>query len=176
LAVDHLISLGHRAIGYLGAGNRPRSNRLRQQAYLDGLAQAAIRPKQEWIQTALAGHRYHSEDVSDGQALLSLLVEQGVTAIFCYNDMLAAGTLLACRERSIAVPESLSIVGFDDIDLARLVTPPLTTVHQPRLRLGQLAMQMLLDLFREQPICDQILPSELVVRSSTAPASEREAA
>ena len=92
----------------------------------------------------------------------------GVTAAFCYNDMYAVGALLACRELGLTVPSQVSIVGFDDVELAQYVTPPLTTVHQPKLRLGQLAMEMLSGLMEDRPVEDQLVPVELVVRCSTA--------
>jgi DNA-binding LacI/PurR family transcriptional regulator len=78
---------------------------------------------------------------------------------------------MACRELSLAVPAQLSVVGYDDVDLARYVTPPLTTVHQPKLRLGRIAMQMLLDLLDDRPVANQLLPVELVVRESSGPAA-----
>jgi transcriptional regulator with XRE-family HTH domain len=68
---------------------------------------------------------------------------------------------------AIGVPGQVSVVGFDDIELAQYVTPPLTTIHQPKLRLGQLGMEMLLDLMEGRPVTDQIVPVELVVRCST---------
>ena len=102
--------------------------------------------------------------------MLPELLSAGVTAVFCYNDMIAVGALLACRELGVAVPEQLSVVGFDDIEIARYVTPPLTTIHQPKLRLGELAMKMLLDILEERPVQNHILSTELVQRASTAPA------
>lgn len=169
-ATQHLLTLGHRAIGYLGAGNRPGSNRARLAGYRDALSAAGITPRTAWIRIAPPDHRYHSDDVADGQALLPALLDAGVTAIFCYNDMLAVGALLACRERGINAPAQLSIVGFDDIELAQYVTPALTTIHQPKLRLGQLAMELLLQLLTGAPVENHILPTELVVRESTAQA------
>ena len=68
------------------------------------------------------------------------------------------------------MPGQVSIVGFDDVDLAQYVTPPLTTVHQPKLRLGQLATEMLLSLMEDQSVEDQFVPLELVVRRSTTTA------
>jgi DNA-binding LacI/PurR family transcriptional regulator len=110
-----------------------------------------------------------ADDVlAGGQALLPALLPSGVTAVFCYNDQIAVGVLLACRELGIPVPAQLSVVGYDDVDLARYVTPPLTTVHQPKLRLGEIAMQMLLDILEGRPVQSRILANELVVRASTA--------
>lgn len=172
-AVEHLLERGHRVIGYLGAANRPRSNRARFNGYRDTLEAAGILARADWVCIAPAEHRYHSDDVRDGQQLLPSLIAAGVTAVFCYNDMIAVGALLACRVLKIAVPEQLSLVGFDDIELAQFVTPALTTIHQPKLRLGQVAAEMLLDLLEARPVEDHVLPTELVIRESTAAAPAR---
>ncbi len=169
-AVNHLLELGHRAIGYLGAGNRPRSNRVRLQNYTAALAAAGIEPRDAWICATSERDRYYADDVTGGQTLLPELARAGVTAVFCYNDMVAVGALTACRELGIRVPGQMSIVGFDDVEMAQYVTPPLTTVHQPKLRLGQLAMDMLLDLLNDKPVTDHVLPAELVIRESSGPA------
>ncbi|HEU5098020.1 MAG TPA: substrate-binding domain-containing protein, partial [Roseiflexaceae bacterium] len=107
------------------------------------------------------------DDVAAGQALLPSLLELGVSAVLCYNDSIAIGALIACRERGIAVPGQLSVVGFDDIATARYVLPPLTTVRQPKVEMGGLAMRMLLDLLDDRPVHDRILAPTLVVRGST---------
>ena len=168
-AVEHLLALGHRNIGYLGAGNRPRSNRRRMAGYRDALTAAGIAENEVWIKTAPPEHRYHSDDVADGQAQLPELLGDGVTAVFCYNDMIAVGALLACRDLGVAVPGQLSVIGFDDIEMARYVTPPLTTIHQPKLRLGELAMEMLLDILEGRLVQNHVLSTELVHRASTGP-------
>lgn len=166
-ATQHLIDLGHHSIGYLGAGNRPRSNNLRRNGYQDTLLAAGISPHKDWIKTTPADHRYHTDDETDGRLLTESLLDAGISAIFCYNDMIAIGSLLACRELNIPVPDELSIVGFDDIEIAQYVSPPLTTIHQPKLRLGQTAMAMLLDLMAGRSVEDHILSTELVRRAST---------
>jgi LacI family transcriptional regulator/LacI family repressor for deo operon, udp, cdd, tsx, nupC, and nupG len=168
-AVEHLLALGHRRIGYLGVDNRYQSNQRRLEGYWHTLAVAGITPQDQWRRT-IPSHRFHTEhDVLAAQAMLPELLQEGVTAVFCYNDLVAVGVLLACRELGLRVPDQLSVVGYDDVDLARYVTPPLTTVHQPKLRLGELAMQMLLDVLVGQPVANQMLPVDLVVRASTGP-------
>jgi LacI family transcriptional regulator/LacI family repressor for deo operon, udp, cdd, tsx, nupC, and nupG len=82
--------------------------------------------------------------------------------------MIAIGALLACRDRCIGVPDELSVVGFDDIETAQYLTPSLTTIRQPTLRLGQLAMGMLLDLLNGRSVENRTLPTELIKRASTA--------
>jgi LacI family transcriptional regulator len=91
----------------------------------------------------------------------------GVTGIFCYNDMVAVGALLACQELNILIPQNLSLVGFDDIALCRYVTPSLTTVCQPKLEIGRSAMQMLLDLLEEKSVENLVLSPFVVKRNST---------
>jgi LacI family transcriptional regulator/LacI family repressor for deo operon, udp, cdd, tsx, nupC, and nupG len=166
LAVEHLLALGHRAIGYIGVCDRVQSNRRRLAGYRHALAAARIAVQDNWVCISRT-RRSLADDAAGGQAALPELLAAGVTAIFCYNDAVAAGVLLRCRELGIAVPGQLSVVGYDDVDLARFVTPPLTTIHQPKLRLGEIAMQMLLDILDGRPVQDQFLPVDLVVREST---------
>jgi hypothetical protein len=90
---------------------------------------------------------------------LKLLITTGA-----YN---ASIDVKACQERGIVVPGDLSLVGFDDIDLARYMTPPLTTVQQPRVRLGNLATQLVLDLLAGRPVQNHVLPPKLIERAST---------
>lgn len=172
-AVAHLLSLGHRAIGYLGVGNRTASNRRRLAAYRDALAAAGIAARDEWMKFTPAHYQHEADDVSEAQALLPELLSAGVTALFCYNDMIAVGALLACRDLGLCVPDELSVVGYDDVEVARYVTPPLTTIHQPKLRLGEIAMQMLLDILEGLAVQNQLLPTDLIVRASTGPAPGR---
>ncbi len=163
LAVDHLLSLGHRRIAYLGSMVRPEAHRRRHRGYIASLQQAGIEPDSRLIFSDLTG-----DDMTLAQQVLDELLAQNATAVFCYTDMVAVGMLIACRERGIAVPEQLSVAGFDDIDIAHFVSPQLTTVHQPRQQLGQLAMQMVLNLLNGKSAHNKTLPCKLVVRQSTA--------
>lgn len=163
LAVAHLLALGHRRIGYIGAADRPKSDGRRLAGYLAALKQAGVTPDPTLIRSPAA-----TDDLERGRAGLEILWAAGATAAFCYNDLTAIGLLLACRQRDINVPGMMSVVGFDDIEPALYTNPPLTTVHQPRLELGQLAMTMTLDLLNGQEAQDQILSCELVVRESTS--------
>ncbi|MBI1880725.1 MAG: LacI family DNA-binding transcriptional regulator [Chloroflexi bacterium] len=164
LAVEHLLALGHRQIGYIGTVGRPKSNERRLAGYCTALERAGL-----IVNPALIVSPASNDDIEQGQAGLNPLVAQGATAIFCYNDRIAIGLLMACRQRGLSVPHQLSLIGFDDIEPALYTTPPLTTIHQPRIRLGQLAMTMTLDLLNGQAVYDQVIPCELVVRESTSP-------
>ncbi|MEW5959209.1 MAG: LacI family DNA-binding transcriptional regulator [Chloroflexota bacterium] len=164
LAVEHLLALGHQRIGYVGVTNRPKSNQYRLKGYQEALKAAGITPDPTLIFTA--------DNIEDharrGEASVEPLWAAGATAIFCYNDMTAIGVLSACYKRGLSVPDNLSVIGFDDIDMAAYTIPPLTTIHQPRFELGQRAMQMILDLLASQTPENQLIPAELVVRQTTA--------
>jgi DNA-binding LacI/PurR family transcriptional regulator len=169
LAVEHLFQLGHRAIGYIGSSSRPRSNRQRLQGYCDAFEAAHIPYSETLIVIAPGFEASDEEDVAAGQASLPSLLAAGATALFCYNDMIAVGVQVACRERGMVIPRDLSVVGFDDIRMASYVNPPLTTIRQPKVELGRQATQLLLDLLDNRPVQDCLLSPTLVHRSSTAP-------
>ncbi len=105
-----------------------------------------------------------------GEALLARAPRP--TAIICGNDVLAAGVLLAARARGLAVPQELSITGFDDIDIAELLSPPLTTVHVPHRRMGGEAARLLLELMHGEGGTDALqvcFRTAIVERASLAP-------
>jgi DNA-binding LacI/PurR family transcriptional regulator len=163
-AVEHLIALGHRRIGYVGSTNRPKSNQHRLKGYQDALAahQIAFDPTLVFASTDIEDHARR------GEAALEPLVAARATAVFCYNDTTAMGLLAACYRQGLVVPDNLSIIGFDDSDMAAYALPPLTTMRQPRFELGQRAMRMLLAVLNGEQPENQIVPSELVVRSTTS--------
>ena len=173
LAVEHLQQLGHRAIGYLGVTCRPRSNQQRLQGYREAMAThpvgatLTVASPDDWVVIAPGTEASDEEDVAAGQKLMPRLLDAGVTAVFCYNDMIAIGVLIACSERGIAVPQELSVIGFDDIRMASYVTPPLTTIHQPKIELGHLATEVMLDLLQKHPVQNHVLQPTLVIRAST---------
>ena len=148
----------------MGVTNRPKSNEYRLKGYQDALEAAGL---------AFDPDLYFSspeikEHAKQGEAGLQSLRAAGATAVFCYNDMTAIGMLAACHKFGLTVPDDLSVIGFDDIDMAVYTTPPLTTIRQPRFELGRRAMQMMLDLLDGETPENQILPGELVVRQTTA--------
>lgn len=164
LAVEHLIALGHRRIGYIHAYPSSRkSSRHRLEGYQTALKTAGIIPASD-----LALSLEIEDDFRRGEASLEPLIAAGATAVFCYNDMIAIGLLAACRKQGVSIPKDLSVIGFDDIGPAAYIVPPLTTIHQPCLKLGQLATTMMFDLIVEQEVEDQVLDGDLVIRESTA--------
>lgn len=169
LAVNRLVELGHERIGYIGVTDRRRSNSLRFEGYREALFEAGISPHEEWTAIASTDEVRRIGDVEVGQKLGAQLIDTGVTAIFCYNDMIAVGVVKMCREQGEEVPTRCSVIGFDDVDLAQHLIPPLTTVRVPKHELGRAGMEMLLDLLEGQSVDDQILAPTLVERGSTAP-------
>jgi LacI family transcriptional regulator/LacI family repressor for deo operon, udp, cdd, tsx, nupC, and nupG len=162
LAIQHLLELGHRRIGYVGTANRPKSSRQRQEGYQTALEQAGLTIDPKLIITPNS-----KGDFNRGQASLEPLLAAGATAVFCYNDLTAIGLQRACHKKKIALPAQLSVIGYDDIEPTLYVSPQLTTIRQPTFRLGQLAMQMALDLLNNKEVQNQVIACELIVRDST---------
>jgi LacI family transcriptional regulator len=114
----------------------------------------------------------YTNGVDGGAALLELAAPP--TAVFAANDQLAAGLIEAARQRGLRVPYDLSVVGFDDTQLARIASPPLTTIRQPLQEMGAVGLQTALRLSRKEPIDTHHveLATKLVIRSSTSPPQE----
>lgn len=169
IATEHLVKLGHRRIGFLGdLADNPfhvTSTRDRLRGHRQALEGAGIVPREE--DRLEAGHS-RAEARRLARALLS--APDRPTAIFAASDTQAAGVLEAARDLGLRVPEQLSVVGYDDIELAEIVG--LTTVRQPLFRSGQRGMQLLLDALRGHPSrpAREVLPLELVVRGTSGPA------
>ena len=166
-ATAYLLGLGHRRIAYIGSSSRQHSSRMRRAGYREALMEAGLP-----IDSALMVAPRARRDVEVGQMALAMLWPRRPTAILAYNDLTAIGVMIAAREMGVRIPTDISLVGFDDIDVTEFVTPPLTTVHQPREAMGRAAMQMALDLLHEKTIQNRVLACELVVReSATTPIS-----
>jgi LacI family transcriptional regulator len=165
-AMRHLLSLGHRRIAAITGPPGWLATEDRRAAYHGALATAGIRPEPalEVASDFQVGPAVHA-------AATLLDVAEPPTAIFAFNDSIAIGALRAARDRGLRVPEDLSVVGFDDIEPATLVTPTLTTVRQPLSEMGRTAVEVLVRLLErrasETPHIE--LATRLVVRESTAP-------
>lgn len=159
----HLINLGHRAIGFIGGGENHVSSRLRLQGYQKALAASGIEAEPGLI---VAGDYSYESGRRAAETLLAMASPP--TAIFAGNDDMAAGALAVAHEKGLDVPGDVSIVGFDDSDLARALWPPLTTVHQP---MRELAYQAAGLLIRDDPSEERVtIAHSLVERASSGPA------
>jgi DNA-binding LacI/PurR family transcriptional regulator len=158
---DHLKQHGHRRIAYLtGAVRWPGAERR-----YAGLA-AAANPALE-----VSVWRCPAWSVDAARATArAMLAQADVTAVFCANDRLALGVLLAAADTGLSVPHDLSVVGFDDFDFAAFIRPSLTTVRVDAAEMGEWAADVLMRPADSEPIPDLMLATELIVRESTGPA------
>lgn len=138
-ATRHLLQSGRRAIGFVAGPPSSYSGARRMQGYRRALVEVGIDDHPDWVRYCRPGVDGGAETA---RALLTASPE--VTALFCYNDLVAVGASRACAELGLAVPDDVAIVGFDDIRLAALVSPALTTCRVPRVEMGGMAMEMLL--------------------------------
>jgi LacI family transcriptional regulator, galactose operon repressor len=165
LAVDHLIGLGHTRIGMVTGRPDLISAQLRERGYREAMATAGLPVEESLLQRGAFEH------VQGREAALTLLTRPDrPTAVFAANDLSALAMLDVARELGIAVPEQLSVMGFDDITEAALAEPPLTTVRQPIREMGRDAVQMLIRLIAGEALMDThvTLDTALIVRRSTA--------
>ena len=171
LATSHLLALGHERIAFIG-DKPPDPFRLtssgdRTQGYQQALERAGIEPRPEYLREGTQSHQ-----VARGIAIDLLRLPQRPTAVFAASDAQALGVLEAARILGIRVPEELSVIGFDDVEVAALVG--LTTVRQPLFESGRRGAELLLELVGRgaeqavEPVAEE-LPVEVVIRSTTAP-------
>jgi LacI family repressor for deo operon, udp, cdd, tsx, nupC, and nupG len=168
-ATAYLIELGHRRIGHLHVPSRSgfmASERLL--GFQDAMGAAGLEIRPDWI---FDGNFSLESGEAAGGAFLRL--KDRPSAIFIGNDPMAVSFISVLRAGGVECPRDLSIIGFDDIEISRFLSPPLTTMRQPRYEMGRLATKALLDILES----DQsnraplriILKSELIIRDSTAP-------
>jgi LacI family transcriptional regulator len=163
-ATEHLIALGHERIGAIAGPPDYLCNRARLDGYRTALDRAQLPFREQYVRH---GDFYHEGGFIRGRELLGL--PEPPTAIFAGNDQQALGVYEAARQQGLRVPQDLSVVGFDDLPVARWVSPPLTTVRQPLAEMGYTAAAMLGDLIDGRPLTTRRveLSTELVVREST---------
>lgn len=178
LAARHLLSLGHRRIACIGGpvGVAPSEQRI--EGWRLALAEAGATPDPAHADALLWRGSFTSQ--SGYEAMHAILrTADRPSAVFACNDLMAIGALRAAHESGVHVPDEISIVGFDDIELSAYTSPPLTTVAQPKERIGALAVDMLLERVggQRRDARKVVLQPELCVRGSTARhANFREAA
>jgi LacI family transcriptional regulator len=164
LVTQHLLEQGHTAIGFLTGPANSYSGARRLEGYYKALAEVDIEPDPDWI-------RHCTPTYIHGQEAAQKFVgaHPELTALFCHNDLVALGALRGCNELGLDVPEDMAVAGFDDIMMAGIVTPALTTCHVPREELGRLAALMLLDCIEKKvKDCGEVLVRpELTIRAST---------
>ncbi len=160
-AIEHLVALGHRSIGYLGGPRGSWTNREIRRAVT-----AAARVGQAEV-TVLGPHAPTEEG---GLTAAAAVARLDFTAVLAYNDLMAIGLIEGLDRLGIGVPDQVSVVGIDDIALSRLTRPRLTTVANPTGAAGRAAVDMLLQHGDDRRTTGQItLATDLVLRDSTGP-------
>ncbi|KAA3664838.1 MAG: LacI family transcriptional regulator [Chloroflexi bacterium] len=164
-ATQHLIDLGHKRIACISAGSELSPSTDRVVGYLDTLTKNGIEPDDSLI---VRGDFQYKSGYDAANQLLRLA--EPPTAVFACNDLMAVGCISAAVERGFNVPQDLSVVGFDDVNLAAYTNPPLTTIAQPKREIGVLTIEMLLARIQnlDAPHRSERLDTKLVVRQSTA--------
>jgi LacI family transcriptional regulator len=165
-ATQHLLSLGHRRIAYVGGPRSAMCNQARMHGYRGAMEAGGVPVPQGYVRT---GPFRYQDGVVTATALLELADRP--TAVFAASDEIALGVIEAARAQGRRVPEDLSVVGFDDTQIARLGSPPLTTIRQPLQDMGRVALRTALRLAAGEKVDSNHveLATELVVRASTAP-------
>lgn len=165
-AVSHLVGIGRRRIGFIGARMDPRVQR-RLEGYRDAMKKADLYDPRLMLTTTVP------TAVTLGGILLGDLLAQApdIDAVFCINDDLALGVLFECQRRQISVPDQLAIVGFNDMEFVSASVPALTSVRTNRYEMGVKSVTMLIDAIEghrpAEPVLD--LGFELMIRQSTTP-------
>jgi LacI family xylobiose transport system transcriptional regulator len=165
-AARHLLELGHRRIGVIGGPSSLLCSRARLDGYRAAMDMAGIPVDPPLVRSG----DFHVEGGHDvARALLRL--PEPPTAIFAGSDLQALGVYEAARELGVRIPDQLSVVGYDDLPVARWVGPPLTTVHQPLAEMAEMAARVVIGMSRgAAPVTPRLdLATSLVVRQSTAP-------
>lgn len=161
-AFEHLVHLGHRMIGIITG---PSISPISRDRLAGAMAAAARHRLVDQIHVAEA-------DYSAGAAFerTRALLVRGVTAIYCFSDEMAIGAISAIAAAGLACPGDVSVIGFDDLPLARYFQPGLTTIAQPKAMIGARAVELLVQILRDtpSPLRQITLDHTLVVRNSTA--------
>ncbi|HAS6670416.1 substrate-binding domain-containing protein [Vibrio parahaemolyticus] len=163
LAAKYLIDCGHTEIGCITGPLIKHQAQMRYEGYKRAMNEAGLEFNANWIIES-------DFECEGGYQAFKKMAERGKlpSSIFVSNDMMAMGVINAANELSIKVPDDLSIIGYDDIHIAKFMSPSLTTVHQPKYRLGQAAVETLVRRLDDKSNEAQVVQLEptLVVRNS----------
>lgn len=179
LATEHLLALGHRRIGFLSGPLRTASRLERLDGHRSALVAAGIEPRSDLVWEGAPSKGFGDVEGADfgRRGARDLLAGAAPpSALFTINDMYALGAYAGARDLGLRIPDDVSIVGFDDIFMAQVVQPPLTTVRQPLEEMLHATVSRLIDRLEgrhDGPADHTVVTPELVVRGSTAVLRER---
>lgn len=163
-AFSYLTGLGYKKIGLVTSEKKYKSSIQRLDGYKKALKDAKIKFNSNYISEGI----YNYKGGKDATYRL-LRAEPDLEALFCISDMFAAGAISSAKELGYKVPEDLSIVGFDNVSISYMITPPITTISQPRYEIGYKAMEIILNELKNssKETGVTILEHKLIVREST---------
>lgn len=164
MAMDHLIGLGHRKIAHISGNKESYASQVRSKAYLDSMESLSEDMREGYLQS---GGFFSLEGGYEAMKRL-LDLEDRPTAVFVSGDYMAIGAMRAIQEAGLKIPDDISIVGFDDVEAAKLVCPGLTTVRQDTIRIGQAAAERLIERINgKSDEVNESIPVVFMERSST---------
>lgn len=160
LAVDYLTALGHTKIALLNGTQGSYVSKERMNAYKSSMISHSLP-----LQAELTAYGNYEKGCAGDH--IPRFLANGATAIICCGDLMAEGAIAECQKKGRAVPEDVSIIGFDDLLTAAQLTPPLTTIRQERSELGKSAYYTLSSLIRHVSVSKTLLHAQLIKRSSS---------
>ena len=165
-AVRHLVSLGHKRIAHIAGASHIRSGIIRREAFIEAIKRFLPNSNEYFVFEG--DFRFESGRLA---ATEILQMQELPTAVVVANDMMALGAMQEFKAVGLAIPQDISIVGFDDIAFASLAEPPLTTVCSPRIEMGRRAIEALIKTIKypNQSGEEVRIPTYLIIRKSTAP-------
>ncbi len=169
MAVNHLVSLGHRKIGHVKGPVGVVLAKTREEGFRKAMATHELPVQEEWL--IVGGSSLQAgRDAAD--IWLAMKAEDRPSALYCYSDNIAIGLMGALQQKGLSIPRDLSIVGFDGIELGTHLAVPLTTIEQPRFEIGRKSAEAVINIIETQGMLREdlhtILSVQLVVRASTA--------
>ena len=168
MATEHLIRLGHSRIAKITGPMHNPLSKDRLTGFRQCMAQAKLKVDEELVVNG-------DFSAPSGYAAMKTLLGKPLrpTAVFCANDEMAIGAIRAIKETRLKIPRDISIIGFDDIRFSGYCDPPLTTIHQPQAAIGEMAMQLMIEMLQDESDRSGesartiVLPHSLIVRTST---------
>lgn len=164
LAIEYLYNKGHRKIGFVCGRLEETNGEDRFVGYKNSIQEFGLECNEDWV---IKGEFEKDIAYQNAEKLISL--ENRPTAIFCSDDYMALGVIEKINEKGYKVPEDFAVIGFDDIDVASILKPALTTIRQPMRNLGSTAAQLLLDIINDKistPV-KKFIDVELIERETT---------
>lgn len=163
-ATEHLIKLGHTKIAHITGSMNVILSRDRLRGFQQAMMSYDLEIDSSFIQESDASYESGYD-----QMMKLLALETPPTAVFAFNDEVAIGAMKAAKDSQLSIPDDIAIVGFDNINMASIIEPNLTTINQPKYEIGKKAMELLLNIINGEPLQKKkfVMRDELIIRESS---------